>query len=49
MSLRTAFRIYPKAIMWSVIISSSIIMEGYDTATIGNCETSFHHDLPVDD
>jgi len=38
MSLLEAFRIYPKAIMWSVILSSSLIMEGFDTAVVGSCE-----------
>ena len=36
MKLRHAVRIYPKAIMWSVILSSAIIMEGYDTAVLGS-------------
>ena len=34
MSLSTAFKIYPKAIMWSMILSSAIVMEGYDTAIV---------------
>lgn len=36
MKLRHAFSIYPKAIAWSVILSSAIIMEGYDTAVLGS-------------
>ena len=36
MKLRTAFRVYPKAMMWSVILSSALIMEGYDTAVVGS-------------
>jgi MFS transporter, SP family, general alpha glucoside:H+ symporter len=32
MKLLEAFRIYPKAMAWSVLLSSAIIMEGYDTA-----------------
>lgn len=36
MKLRDAFRIYPKAVCWSIILSSSIIMEGYDTAVTGS-------------
>lgn len=38
MTLREAFRVYPKAIMWSVILSSALIMEGYDTAVVGSCK-----------
>ncbi|KAI4599148.1 hypothetical protein KJ359_002107 [Pestalotiopsis sp. 9143b] len=34
MKLSTAFRTYPKAIGWSVVLSSCIIMEGYGTAII---------------
>jgi SP family general alpha glucoside:H+ symporter-like MFS transporter len=36
MKLSTAFKIYPKAITWSLILSSCIIMEGYDTAILGS-------------
>ncbi|KAL4888884.1 general substrate transporter [Aspergillus ambiguus] len=36
MSVREALRSYPSAVVWSVIISMSIIMEGYDTNLIGN-------------
>ncbi len=28
MKLWTAFKVYPKAIFWSVVLSSSLIMEG---------------------
>ena len=35
MKLSEAFRTYPKAMAWSIILSSSIIMEGYDTAITG--------------
>lgn len=39
MPLRTAIKLYPKAIAWSLLISSTIIMEGYDVALLGNfCE-----------
>lgn len=38
MKLSTAFKTYPKAIAWSMILSSCLIMEGYDTAIIGSCE-----------
>lgn len=30
LTLAEAFRRYPKAVMWSVLVSTSIIMEGYD-------------------
>lgn len=36
MRLRHAFRVFPKAIIWSLILSSAIIMEGYDTAVLGS-------------
>lgn len=36
MKLSTAFKVYPKAIMWSVVLSSALIMEGYDTAITGS-------------
>ncbi|GMM35289.1 alpha-glucoside permease [Saccharomycopsis crataegensis] len=36
MSLSTGLKLYPKAIMWSVIVSSSLIMEGYDLALLSN-------------
>ncbi|KAL2827968.1 general substrate transporter [Aspergillus cavernicola] len=34
MSLLTGCQLYPKAIAWSIVISSTIIMEGYDTALL---------------
>lgn len=36
MTLRECFRLYPKAIAFSLIFSTAIIMEGYDTALLGN-------------
>ncbi|KEQ75181.1 putative maltose permease [Aureobasidium namibiae CBS 147.97] len=36
MTLGQALRMYPKAIMWSMVISLPIIMTGYDLALIGN-------------
>ncbi|SMQ50160.1 unnamed protein product [Zymoseptoria tritici ST99CH_3D7] len=36
MSLIQGIKLYPKAIMWSVIISTCIAMEGYDVALINN-------------
>jgi SP family general alpha glucoside:H+ symporter-like MFS transporter len=35
MTVREAFRLYPKAIAFSLIFSTAIIMEGYDTALLG--------------
>ncbi|KUM57913.1 hypothetical protein ACN42_g9254 [Penicillium freii] len=34
MSLLTGCQLYPKAILWSIVLSSTIIMEGYDTALL---------------
>jgi SP family general alpha glucoside:H+ symporter-like MFS transporter len=34
MSLFAGIQLYPKAIAWSAVISSTIIMEGYDTALL---------------
>lgn len=36
MGLIEGFRLYPKAVGWSVALSSCIIMEGYDTILLGN-------------
>jgi SP family general alpha glucoside:H+ symporter-like MFS transporter len=36
MSLIQGIKLYPKAIMWSIIISTCIAMEGYDVALINN-------------
>ena len=45
MKLLTAFRLYPKAVLWSIVLSSALIMEGYDTAAVGSCEKHvlIHH------
>jgi SP family general alpha glucoside:H+ symporter-like MFS transporter len=40
MTLWTAVKLYPKAIAWSVLVSSTIIMEGYDLALLGNLYAS---------
>lgn len=40
MSLLKAIKLYPKAIGWSVLVSSTIIMEGYDLALLGNLYAS---------
>ncbi|KAK5116366.1 hypothetical protein LTR62_007913 [Meristemomyces frigidus] len=36
LTLKEALRAYPKAIMWSILLSSAVIMEGYDTILIGS-------------
>lgn len=36
MSLREGLKIYPKAVGWSVIISTAIVMEGFDTLLLQN-------------
>ncbi|KAL6355286.1 hypothetical protein LRP88_10872 [Fusarium phalaenopsidis] len=40
MSLWDAVKTYPKAIGWSVLLSSTLIMEGYDLALLGNLYAS---------
>ena len=42
MTLLQGIRLYPKAIGWSVLISTCIVMEGFDVALINNfCKTPF--------
>ncbi|KAK2070404.1 hypothetical protein P8C59_004896 [Phyllachora maydis] len=36
MTLRQGIRLYPKAIAWSMLISTCIVMEGYDVCLINN-------------
>jgi MFS transporter, SP family, general alpha glucoside:H+ symporter len=36
LTLWQALRLYPKAVFWSVVMSTSIIMEAYDTMLLGN-------------
>lgn len=39
MTLWEGIRLYPKAIAWSVVISTCIVMEGYDISLVTNfCE-----------
>lgn len=39
MTLWQGVRLYPKAIAWSVVISTCIVMEGYDISLVTNfCE-----------
>ncbi|EFQ31433.1 sugar porter family MFS transporter [Colletotrichum graminicola] len=40
MTLLEAVRTYPKAIGWSVLLSSTLVMEGYDLALLGNLYSS---------
>lgn len=40
MSLWAALRLYPKAIGWSVLLSSTLIMEGYDLALLSSLYAS---------
>ncbi|KAM3164067.1 Maltose permease MAL31 [Lachancea thermotolerans] len=36
MPLMKALKMYPKAAAWSILVSTTLIMEGYDTAIIGS-------------
>jgi SP family general alpha glucoside:H+ symporter-like MFS transporter len=36
MTLLEGIRLYPNAILWSVLISTCIVMEGYDICLINN-------------
>lgn len=36
LTLIQALRRHPKAVMWSILVSTSIIMEGYDVVLIGS-------------
>ncbi|KAI1206020.1 sugar transporter [Annulohypoxylon truncatum] len=40
MTLLKAIKLYPKAISWSVLLSSTLIMEGYDLALLGSLYAS---------
>ncbi|KAI8957351.1 sugar transporter [Daldinia sp. FL1419] len=40
MSLLKAIKLYPKAIAWSILLSSTLIMEGYDLALLGSLYAS---------
>jgi SP family general alpha glucoside:H+ symporter-like MFS transporter len=37
LTVRECLKFYPKAIAWSLLVSTCVIMEGYDTILIGNC------------
>lgn len=36
MTLLQGIRLYPKAVFWSMLISTCIVMEGYDISLVGN-------------
>ena len=36
MTIREALKVYRKAVLWSLVISTCVIMEGYDTNLLGN-------------
>ncbi|KAJ5949167.1 hypothetical protein N7454_000751 [Penicillium verhagenii] len=36
MTLGRAIKLYPKAVFWSVVLSTALVMEGYDTLLIAN-------------
>jgi SP family general alpha glucoside:H+ symporter-like MFS transporter len=36
MTFAQAIKLYPKACGWSILLSTAIVMEGYDTALLGN-------------
>ncbi|KAK5942245.1 hypothetical protein PMZ80_004808 [Knufia obscura] len=40
MTLGKALKLYPKAIAWSLLLSSTLIMEGYGLALLGNLYAS---------
>ncbi|KAI2614831.1 sugar transporter [Hypoxylon fragiforme] len=40
MTLLRAVKLYPKAIFWSALLSSTLIMEGYDLSLLGNLYAS---------
>lgn len=51
MSLLQGIKLYPKAIAWSVLISTTIVMEGYDISLVNNfcmCPCLSHHEVRTD-
>lgn len=36
MTLREGFRLYPAAIAWSMLLSTAIVMEGFDVVLLGS-------------
>lgn len=49
LTVREALRAYPWAVFWSLLVSMSVIMEGYDTILIGSLYAypSFQHQFGV--
>lgn len=37
MTLLEGLKSHPKAVMWSMLLSTTIIMEGYDIVLVGRC------------
>jgi SP family general alpha glucoside:H+ symporter-like MFS transporter len=37
MTLFQAIKLYPKAVGWSMLLSTCIVMEGYDLVVLGRC------------
>jgi SP family general alpha glucoside:H+ symporter-like MFS transporter len=40
MSTRETFRVYRKAVLWSMILSTALVMEGYDVIIVCQEETT---------
>lgn len=36
MGLLQAIKLYPKAVGWSIVLSTALVMEGYDLALLGS-------------
>ena len=47
MTLRQGIKLYPKAIFWSVLISTCIVMEGYDISLVNNFCMSQNSSLTI--
>jgi SP family general alpha glucoside:H+ symporter-like MFS transporter len=47
LTLRESFRLYPKAVMWSLGISLCIVMEGYDLGSESVLSLSMSHALTL--
>lgn len=49
MSLRENMRVYKKAIAWSMVLSTALIMEGYDVVIVRRIRQNIlHSDLTAD-
>ena len=48
MSLWQGIKLYPKAVAWSILISTCICMEGYDVCLLSNfCESAANTSSPI--